>query len=833
MRTGSALIDQVLSSGSGLVVLVLVAHQTSTATIGSVGLALIVNGFLLGSIRALVGEVALLRCRREGADPQREAATALALALLAAIASSAVLLAIAAALDNETGRYLVIVAVALPFVWTQDVLRYLHYGAKRVGEAIVIDGTWLGIQVAISAALIVADDATGSRLLAAWAAGAVVSALLGLVRSGVQPRRAGISSWLDEDRHRMSAFFTDYLFSTGLVQAAFLVLGVLLTRSEFGTFRLGAVAVSPLANAMAGVRVLGLVRLADRQQEADVALRTAARYGGAFTGVGLVYLAVLAALPERVGIALIGSTWTEARTIALITAAGEALRLGSFAATDFVKVFARGLRLVRTRAATSGLVVVGALSGGVAAGPEGAAAGIAVAALAGTALWWLTAVRARDDDVDDAPADGAIQGAAVMGLGWRSADEPLTPSGGVAAPGEAPLTVLHVVARSHLRGAERVALELGDELDELGHRNVVVAIGLGQDGGRVEGLDPLVPQTSVGVPVLLRASWALRRRLRAEPVDVVLAHGGWALQVAMAASVPRWGRRAPLVVWQRILGVPEGLWDGRRRALWRLLATRIDAAVALTGDLEEETRRLGFDGPVWVIPNARRPEKFLAVDRPAASARLHDQLGLAPEVPIVGFVGHLVAQKRPERAVQVLAGVRSTGLPAHLVIAGDGPLRGEVEDEVARLGLEDHVTLLGFRIDVEEVMGASDLLLMTSDAEGIPGVAIESQMTGCPLVTFPLGGVSEVVADGVTGVVLDRFDTVLMARRVAELLQDRAELDRMGRAGRARSSEFAFSRVAVTYATQLLALRDGLVPVPEEQVVDPPSPTQPEPEPAG
>jgi glycosyltransferase involved in cell wall biosynthesis len=149
------------------------------------------------------------------------------------------------------------------------------------------------------------------------------------------------------------------------------------------------------------------------------------------------------------------------------------------------------------------------------------------------------------------------------------------------------------------------------------------------------------------------------------------------------------------------------------------------------------------------------------------------------------------------------------------VVVGDGPLRPDLEEEVARRGLADHVTLLGFRVDVEAVMGASQLLLMTSDAEGIPGVAIESQMTGCPMVTFPLGGVSEVVEDEVTGIVLDRFDTALMARRVAELLQDRERLEAMGQAGRDRSAEFAFGRVAATYATQLLALRDGLVPVTE------------------
>ncbi|MCB0960462.1 MAG: hypothetical protein KDB04_13225, partial [Acidimicrobiales bacterium] len=359
-RAGSALIDQILSSGSGLVVFVLVAHAGSRATIGSVGLALIVNGLLLGTVRAMVGEVALIRTRREGADAGREASTALLLALVGAVGTGLVLLAVGLALGNETGRYLALVALALPFVHVQDVLRYVAYSAKRVGDAIIIDGAWLGVQIGLSGALLVGGRETPTRLFVAWGAGAVAGALLGLARARRLPSADGLATWWAEDRRRMASFFADYFFSTGLVQAAFLVLGGLLGRAAFGTFRLGATAVSPLVNAMAGVRVLGLVRLADRHDRRE-AMGTAVRYGAGFTAVGFAYLALLAAVPEAMGEALLGDTWAAARNVALITAAGEALRLGSFAPTDYVKVFSHGLRLVRTRFIGSVFVVVGAI----------------------------------------------------------------------------------------------------------------------------------------------------------------------------------------------------------------------------------------------------------------------------------------------------------------------------------------------------------------------------------------------------------------------------------------------------------------------------------------
>ena len=80
-------------------------------------------------------------------------------------------------------------------------------------------------------------------------------------------------------------------------------------------------------------------------------------------------------------------------------------------------------------------------------------------------------------------------------------------------------------------------------------------------------------------------------------------------------------RGRPLIVWQRILGFPPQMWRPLRRLRWRAIVRRVDAAVALTPDLGDELRRLGFDGPIWAIPNFRDPEPFVAVDRERAVAR--------------------------------------------------------------------------------------------------------------------------------------------------------------------------------------------------------------------
>jgi glycosyltransferase involved in cell wall biosynthesis len=370
------------------------------------------------------------------------------------------------------------------------------------------------------------------------------------------------------------------------------------------------------------------------------------------------------------------------------------------------------------------------------------------------------------------------------------------------------MRILHLIARSHRRGAELAAVQLAEELDSRGHQNQVVALGPALDGRNEPGLHPLVESTGVGPIELLVRVRRVRQLLAAEPVDVVLAHGGWAAEIA-ALAVPRHG---PLLAWQRILGFPPEVFQRRRRWWWRFVSDRCDVGIALTPDLEAEMRRLGFHRPVWIIPNFRQPARFSAIDRVAAREQLRAEIDIEEGVHLIGFVGHLVDQKRPDRALEVLSEVLERGTRAHLVVAGDGTLRPRLESEVRRRGLDESVSFLGHRSDVEHVLGGVDLVLLTSDAEGIPGVLIEALMVGCPVVTYPVGGVAEVVEDGVNGIILSRPDPTLMATEVIRLLDDDDLRLSLGREGRRHGHRFSASDSADVYADgfrRLLAERAG------------------------
>lgn len=368
------------------------------------------------------------------------------------------------------------------------------------------------------------------------------------------------------------------------------------------------------------------------------------------------------------------------------------------------------------------------------------------------------------------------------------------------------MRVLHVVTRSQTRGAERAAIELATALDERGHHNVAVALGPAYDGSCIPELEPITRRTRLGSTDFAACVRALGLRLRRNRFDVLLAHGGFAASVAVMT------RRSlrPRTVWQRILPFPPQMWRGARRRWWQLVVRRVDGCIALTDDDAIELRQIGFTGKMEVIPNFRDPARFASADRAAAAMALRSEVGLSADAHVVGFVGHLVRQKRPERALEVIERVNEIAEPTHLVIAGDGPLRADLENRARHLRSSDRITFCGNRADIERVYAGIDLLLVTSESEGIPGVVIEAQMSGCPVVAQSTGGIGEVVADGTTGVLLEGYEPERTARVVAGLLADSSERERLGRAARARGLDFSIDSVAQRYESFLEMIRLGI-----------------------
>ena len=152
--------------------------------------------------------------------------------------------------------------------------------------------------------------------------------------------------------------------------------------------------------------------------------------------------------------------------------------------------------------------------------------------------------------------------------------------------------------------------------------------------------------------------------------------------------------------------------------------------------------------------------------------------------PVVTMVSRLVPQKDPVtllRAWQLSKGDRV------LMIVGDGELRGEVSRFVSNNGLTQSVILAGEREDVPEILAASDAFVLSSRWEGLPYTIIEAMMSGLPVVATCVGGVPELVEDGVTGFLVPAGDHSAMAEALQKVLDDSEVRHRMGHAGRERT----------------------------------------------
>lgn len=213
----------------------------------------------------------------------------------------------------------------------------------------------------------------------------------------------------------------------------------------------------------------------------------------------------------------------------------------------------------------------------------------------------------------------------------------------------------------------------------------------------------------------------------------------------------------------------------------RWLARWTDQVIVNSMAVADFYRGRGIEpAKIHVIPNG-----IEEVPAPAAPtlARELEELGVTSETRLIGFVGRLWPQKRVEDLLWATDILRISGAPIQVVILGEGPKRHALENFAQRLRLNSIVHFLGHRSDVSSWLARMNVLVLPSEFEGMPNVALEAMQAGVPVVATRIAGMDEVVVDGMTGLLVEPKEPFFLAKAISKVLDDPEFAARLGAAG--------------------------------------------------
>lgn len=257
---------------------------------------------------------------------------------------------------------------------------------------------------------------------------------------------------------------------------------------------------------------------------------------------------------------------------------------------------------------------------------------------------------------------------------------------------------------------------------------------------------------------------------------------GW-LRRLRADLVCTSGYKPDLLGWRaaRQVGIPvvsishgwtAATWKVRcYEALDRLVLRWMDAVVAVSQAQALKVKAAGVaNGQLVVIQNAVGDEAF----RPPDTAFGQEMRGWfkTPPSRLIGAAGRLSPEKGFNHYIEAAIQVAKVEPEVGFVLFGDGPLRPRLAKQIKDNGLEGRFILPGFRSDVDRFLPHLHVGVLTSHTEGLPVILLEMGAAGVPVIATRVGGIPEVVTDGVTGYLMSPGQPDLLARRILTLLGD-------------------------------------------------------------
>ena len=351
-------------------------------------------------------------------------------------------------------------------------------------------------------------------------------------------------------------------------------------------------------------------------------------------------------------------------------------------------------------------------------------------------------------------------------------------------------------------GSGVVATELGIELAARGHQvHFITRSQPFRLGGRER--DILYHEVPVSNYPLFEFALSTRMFEVAAYYELDLLHVHYAIPHAISALLARQmsatkGRRLPFITTLHGTDVTLVGLDRSYLPITRFGIEQSDGVTAISQYLRDKTiADFSITRPIEAIPN------FVNCDVYVPMKPDERQKGRAtwarPGEKLLIHLSNFRPVKRVTDCVQIFARI-ARQVPSHLLLVGDGPDRSQAEMLSFSLGIRERVHFLGKQDSVTELLPLADLMLMPSELESFGLAALEAMACRVPAIATGVGGVPELIEDGVSGCLFPVGDVDAMAERAIQLLQDPAALDAMGAAARQTAQDhFCASRIIPLY----------------------------------
>lgn len=325
------------------------------------------------------------------------------------------------------------------------------------------------------------------------------------------------------------------------------------------------------------------------------------------------------------------------------------------------------------------------------------------------------------------------------------------------------MRVLQIIQRAQLRGAEMFTCQLCVELRKLGV-SVDVAVLFSDRGELLNKFSDLNFIFLRGNPSIrffdLSTLRALNKLIRFEKYDIVQANAGDTLKyAAISRFLFRWQAK---LVYRNANKMSDFVRGKFHLFVNKWLLAQADYFISVSEICKKDLNAL--------FPPSRKRSSTITI-----GTYLFDQVASIEvlERPVIINIGSFVPEKNHTFLLQVFTNFLKQYGHGILWFVGDGKLRGEIEDHVQSRGISDKVVFWGFRDDAISLLKSADVLVMPSRIEGLPGAILESLACRIPVLASNVGGISEVLKDGVTGIVIEDFDVGKYTARLLQIIEDK------------------------------------------------------------